>query len=120
MARVFETLDVWKNAVDLAVQIYKMTKTFPDDELYGITSQVRHVIISVSSNIAEGSGKGSKLDYIRYLKIALGSLNEVESLIIVSNRLDYIEDNDLKEINKMIETERKLLFGFIKHLEKQV
>ena len=81
MAKNYENLEVWKEAVKLAVLIYKETKGFPKEELYGLTSQLRRAIISVSINIAEGAGRSSKQEFIRFINIALGSLNETESLV---------------------------------------
>jgi four helix bundle protein len=116
MGRTFEKLEAWKYAIKLATQIYEITKKFPEDELYGITSQIRRAIISISSNIAEGSGVNSKLNYIRHLKIANGSLYEVESLLIVAHRLGYIKNNEKESIINSIEKERKLLYGLITYL----
>jgi four helix bundle protein len=119
MGKTFEKLDVWKHAIDLALLIYKITRNFPKEEIYGLTSQIRRAVISISNNIAEGSGVGSNADYIRYLRIANGSLNEVESLTIIANKLSYIKNDDFNEIKRSIEKERKLLYGLIIFLEKK-
>jgi four helix bundle protein len=70
-------------------------------------------------NIAEGSGKNSKRDFIRFLNISMGSLNEVENLLMISNKLDYINKNDYKSIDILITKERKLIYGLINHLQKK-
>ena len=70
-------------------------------------------------NIAEGSGKNSKRDFIRFLNISMGSLNEVENLLMISNKLDYINKNDYKSIDELITKERKLIYGLINHLQKK-
>ena len=119
MGKTFENLDVWKHSVDLSTKIYCVSKQFPKEELYGITSQIRRAVISVTSNIAEGSGVNSNADYIRYLGIASGSLNEVESLIVVAEKLGYLKINEFKELKKSIEIERKLLYGLINYLRKK-
>ncbi len=119
MGKTFEKLDAWKHAIDLATLIYGITKRFPKDEMYGLTSQIRRAVISISSNIAEGSGVGFKADYIRHLKIANGSLNEVESLLIIANKLGYIKNDDYQTIMNSIEKERKLLYGLIIYLQKK-
>jgi len=79
MAKMYENLDVWKEPTNLAVQIYQVTKNFPKEEIWGITSQMRRASISISSNIAEGSGRKSKKDFKQFVHMASGSLNEVES-----------------------------------------
>jgi four helix bundle protein len=79
MAKMYENLDVWKEPTNLAVQIYQVTKNFPKEEIRGITSQMRRASISISSNIAEGSGRKSKKDFKQFVHMASGSLNEVES-----------------------------------------
>jgi four helix bundle protein len=119
MGKTFEKLNAWKQAIELATLIYKITKDFPKDEIYGLTSQIRRAAISISSNIAEGSGVDSKADYIRYLRIANGSLNEVESIAIVANKLNYIDNENYKNIIEKIEKERKLIYGLIIYLQKK-
>jgi four helix bundle protein len=75
MAKTFETLDVWKKSMDLGLDIYKITKNFPKEEIYGLTAQIRRAVMSVSNNIAEGSGLDSNRQFIKHLKISKGSLN---------------------------------------------
>ncbi len=83
MAKMFENLDAWKEATDLAVRIYEITKNFPKEEIFGITSQLRRAAISISSNLAEGAGRKSKKDFKQFVHIASGSLNEVDSLLYI-------------------------------------
>lgn len=83
MANTYEHLDIWKKAIDLAGGIYKVTVDFPKEEIYGLTNQICRASISISSNIAEGSGRNSAKDFLRFINIAIGSLNEVESLLFV-------------------------------------
>jgi len=73
----FKQLNVWQKAIDYTVQIYKLSKEFPDEEEYGITSQIRRAAVSISCNISEGAGKSSNKDFNRFLNMALGSANEV-------------------------------------------
>lgn len=119
MAKTFEKLEVWKCSVELALQIYQITQDFPEEEIYGLTSQIRRATISISSNIAEGSGLGSIAGFIRHLKIAIGSLNEVESLSIIANKLGYMSETDFKKIQNAIDKQGKLLYGFISYLENK-
>lgn len=116
MARTYEHLDIWKESIQLAELIYTITRRFPRDELYGIISQMRRAAISISSNIAEGSGRASKKDFAHFITIAIGSLNELESLAEVSHRLKFIAGDDHEELKLKIGHTGKLLGGFRKYL----
>jgi len=80
-------LEVWKKSMDLVSNIYKITEPFPNKELYGLTNQIRRAAVSVPSNIAEGAARSSKKEFIQFLYIALGSLSELETQIIIANSL---------------------------------
>jgi four helix bundle protein len=101
---------VWKKAIDLVEELYKLTDNFPKSELYGLTSQIRRAAVSIPSNIAEGAGRNSNKEFMHFLYIALGSLSEVETQLIIAKRLDYIDD--IRE-NKLSEI-RRMLLGLIK------
>ncbi|MEQ8904673.1 four helix bundle protein [Ekhidna sp.] len=112
----FRELKVWQRAIDLATLIYSLTKSFPESEKYGLTSQLQRAAISVSSNIAEGSGRQTKPDFKHFLSIALGSLYEIESQLVVSQKLNYISEeavntaiSEVTEIQKMIYSLRSKL-----------
>ena len=112
----FRELKVWQRAIDLATLIYSLTKSFPESEKYGLTSQLQRAAISVSSNIAEGSGRQTKPDFKHFLSIALGSLYEIESQLAVSQKLNYISEeavntaiSEVTEIQKMIYSLRSKL-----------
>ena len=102
---------VWKRSIDLAKNIYQITKTFPKEELYGITAQIRKSAVSVASNIAEGAAKGTSREYARFLNISLGSLAELETQLIIAERIEYLKDTELLT---EIETIRKMLIGLIR------
>ena len=104
---------VWKKAIDLVEEVYTLTDFFPKNELYGLTSQVKRAIVSVPSNIAEGAAKSSEKEFVRYLYIALGSLSEVETQLIIARRLGYIAD--ILE-SKLIEI-RRMLLGLIRKVD---
>ncbi len=91
---IFKTIKAWQKADDLVVKIYDKTKNFPRHELYGLTSQLRRASISVCANIAEGAGRGSLRDYIRFLHIAKGSLSELEYLLHISHRLRDLSSDE--------------------------
>ncbi len=92
MQSYYQNLDVWKKAIDFIEQIYIFTSKFPKEEIYGITSQMRRAAVSIASNIAEWSWKQSNPDFIRYLYISKGSAMEIETQIIISKRLWYIDN----------------------------
>ena len=87
-------LEVWKKSMDLVSNIYKITESFPNKELYGLTNQIRRAAVSIPSNIAEGAARNSKKEFIQFLYIALGSLSELETQIIIANRLEYLKNLD--------------------------
>lgn len=89
----FKNLDVWKLGIENAFSVYRATESFPKSEQYGMTSQLRRAAVAVPANIAEGYGRRSAPDYVRFLRIAKGSLNELETLLILSADLGYIEDS---------------------------
>ena len=117
MAKMYENLDAWKEATNLAVQVYKITKNFPKEEIFGITSQLRRASISVSSNIAEGAGRKSKKDFKQFVHMASGSLNEVESLLHICSRLDLITGHPYKELKESAEKLGRLIGGLLKYLD---
>lgn len=91
----FEKLKVWQHSLEFVKNIYQITDKFPKAELYCLTSQLRRAAISISSNIAEGSSRNSLKDQARYTEIAFGSLIEVLNQLIIANKLNYIEDQEL-------------------------
>ena len=91
MTKGVEGLRVWQEARKLAGQIYQLTKCFPDEEKYNFTSHLRRAGVSVMSNIAEGQGRYSRKDFVRFLYLARGSLYEVQSLVILANDLGYLD-----------------------------
>ena len=116
MAKMYENLEAWKEAVNLAIQIYEITKNFPKEEIYGVTSQLRGASISISSNIAEGSGRKSKKDFKQFVHIASGSLNEVESLRHICSRLNLVTADSYKELEESTERLGRLVGGLLKYL----
>ena len=99
----FEKLEVWQNSIQLSKLIYNLTLSFPKEETYGLTSQIRRAMISVSSNIAEGSSKNSLKDQARFSEIAFGSLLEVLNQIILAFELSYISEENYIDCRNKIE-----------------
>ncbi|MGB3189623.1 MAG: four helix bundle protein [Limnoraphis sp.] len=112
---------VWQKAIELVVKVYQITKTFPQQERYALTSQIQRAVTSIPANIAEGWGRGSTKEYIHHLKISRGSLMELETHLIVAQRLQYILNlESLKLIQQEIEVIGKMLNKLIISLEKRI
>jgi len=107
-------LNIWKEGIELVTRIYKIAKKFPDEEKFGLISQMRRAAVSVPSNIAEGAARKNDKEFIQFLYIALGSLSELETQIIISTNLGFCkEDSLLNETEKLI----KSVLSFIKYLK---
>ena len=117
MLKNYKELKVWQKSYHLCLEIYRITKGFPKNEQYGLTSQIRSATVSVPSNIAEGYGKKTTFDYLRSLYIAYGSCCELETQILLSGDLGYIEDNDIKELLEKIGEIERMLKALIRSLE---
>jgi four helix bundle protein len=115
----YKELDVWINSKKLVKDTYLMTKGFPKEELYGITSQIRRSAVSVPANIAEGHGRNHSKDSIQFFHISRGSLYELETLIILATDLEYLSETNSKQLLSNIETCRKLLNGLIRYFESK-
>lgn len=114
----YQDLEVWKKAMELVTDIYKVTQTFPKEELYSMTNQLRRASVSVPANIAEGWGRGTTKEYMQFLRIARGSLLEVETLMTISRNLGYVNAQiqepilqKILEISKMVNA----LINSLKH-----
>ncbi|MBT4870445.1 MAG: four helix bundle protein [Candidatus Diapherotrites archaeon] len=112
----FKKLKVWQESRELVKEIYKITEKFPMNEQYGITSQMRRAVTSISANIAEGCGKATQKEFRRFLVIANGSNKEVENFLIISNDLGYVNGVQLGEISQRYEKIGKMLTSLIKKL----
>jgi len=115
----FRNLEIWKRSISLVTEIYKLTNSFPQHERYGLTSQMQRAAVSCPSNIAEGSAKSSKKDFVRFLEISLGSLLELETELIVSFNLGYINSARFDEIQASLIELQKMINGFKNHLDKE-
>ena len=113
-----KNLEVWKKAVELTVSIYKLVNNLPKEEIYGLKQQICRSAVSVPSNIAEGCGRNSDKETLKFVSIALGSLAELETQIIISEQLGYL--CDISEIYELIKNVNALLIGLKRRLEKDV
>jgi len=105
----FEQLEVWQESQNLAVLVYGATKSFPSDELFAITNQLRRAASSISANIAEGFGRKTNKDKIHFYVMAYGSLLEVKNFLYLSNKLHYLNDKNLEDILKQCVSCQKLI-----------
>jgi four helix bundle protein len=110
-------LDVWKMSMELCRDVYKISKILPDEEKYGLTSQIKRAVISIPSNIAEGAARNSKKEFIQFLSIAQGSLAELETqLVLCCHYLDLIPEEKLTDIFVKMERISKMITGLKKSL----
>ena len=117
--QTYRDLEVWQRAMELTVQIYKITECFPDDERYGLTSQIQRSAVSIPSNIAEGHGRVYRKDYVRHLSIARGSLAEVETQLAIAVRLEFVNRNQALPLWAMAQDVGKMLNRLIQSLAKE-
>jgi four helix bundle protein len=119
--RDYTKIEACKLADDLAVEIYRMTREFPREEIYGLTSQMRRAAVSVPANIAEGSARESKKDYLHFLYIARASLTETQYLLHLAGRLDYISSSEVSDrIGQQSRRTYGCLYGLIQAVEREV
>ena len=114
--KTHKDLNVWKEAMKFAKQIYLLTADFPKEETYGLVSQIRRSAVSIPSNIAEGAARNSSKEFIQFLYIALGSLSELETQLLLSEEIGIIK---YSKVENNIEQIRKMLVGLIKHLKEK-
>ena len=112
----YKDLIVWQKAMDLTVELYRLTKTMPKDELYGLTNQLRRASVSIPSNIAEGNGRASTGDYVRFLIIARGSVAEVETQLLLCERLDFLTQEDNLSALELCDEIGRMLTSMMKKL----
>jgi four helix bundle protein len=118
--RNYTELETWRRAMDLAEAVYTLTKEYPRDEAYGLTAQTRRSAVSVPSNVAEGQGRGSTRDFVRFLTVARGSLCELETQLRLGSRLKYVSEPTIDTLLKQSATVGKLLNGLIRSVAPPV
>lgn len=107
----FESLDSWQIAIKYAEAVYRSTLTFPRDEVFGLTSQLRRSAVSVSANLAEGCGRTSPKDFVRYIEIAFGSLMETISHLTIAHRMNYIGKDEFESLYQQADRLGRMLSG---------
>ncbi len=111
-------LDVWKLSMDFVENIYRESHRFPKEEMYGLTSQIRRAAVSIPSNIAEGASRQSPKEFVQFLYISLGSLSEVETQLMLAQRLGYAKE--IKTLLMNATTIKKMLNGLITHMKGRI
>ncbi|MBN1414153.1 MAG: four helix bundle protein [Bacteroidales bacterium] len=116
--KTHKNLKGWQKSISFVTAIYELTKTFPKDEIYGITSQLRRAAIFIPSNIAEGSARKNTKEFIQFLYVSLGSAAELETQLIISMNLGYIDNQKSIAFQKDLEEILRMISGLIKSLKK--
>lgn len=119
MMKTHKDLDAWKNAIELVVAIYSLTKSYPKEELFGLMSQMRRAAVSIPSNIAEGAGRNHDKEFQQFLYIALGSVAELDTQLLLSERLEYVTRSEFEELNNLITLIRSQISGLVKYLKNK-
>ena len=117
--RAHEKLDVWKKGIDFVVALYKATESFPKDEKFGLTSQLRRAAVSIPANIAEGARRKSYKEFAYFLSNSQGSASEVETELLIANRLKYVSDETYRLLSSSLDEIGRMLTGLGHHLENK-
>ena len=119
MEKPHKKLNVWKTAMQLVVEVYRLTESFPPRETYNLTSQIRRASVSIPSNIAEGAARQTRKEFINYLHTAQGSLSELDTQLEIAVRLGYLEKKDCETLDDQMQQIDKMITGLIRH-QKEV
>ena len=111
-------LDVWKSAIDLVMGIYEATALFPREELFGLITQMRRAAVSIPSNISEGAARQTGKEFIQFLFIALGSASELETQLIIANKLNLFDKSIYPDLENDIKSIRILILGLVRSLKE--
>lgn len=117
--KTFRDLDTWQQAYTLGLEIYRVTKHFPKEESFGLTSQMRRAVVSVSSNIAEGFARQGIADKSHFYAMAHGSLTEIQSQLYIARGIEYLNEADFSDIYRQTVITHKLLTGLIKSTKQR-
>ena len=114
----FKELKVWQKSIDVSVKVYKISSQFPDSERFNLISQVRRSAVSIPSNIAEGAGRNTNGEFVQFLGISNGSSYELETQMIIAQKLNYLSESELEVFSKEIQEVQKMIYSFQNHLKK--
>lgn len=118
--KTYTELFVWQKSMELVTNIYKDTKSFPKEEIYGLTSQIRRCSVSIPSNIAEGFGRKSQPDFIRFLKISMGSLFELQTQLRISKNIEYLNESRFNTLFEETREVERMLSSFIQSITQSI
>lgn len=116
----YKNLILWQHSMELVTSIYTVTKTFPESEKFNLISQFNRAVVSIPSNMAEGYGRESAKNYIQFLKISIGSVYEVETLLLISRNLNYLSSEKYLEFQNLLEEISKFLNGLISSIQRKI
>ena len=116
LVKTYRELDIWQKGMDLAAYVYEITKVFPKEEKFGLTSQMRRCAVSITSNIAEGTARNSYKDFINFLHYTLGSVAELETQLLLSHKFGYIKDDHHSQLEEI----RRKTLNYIKYLKTKL
>ncbi|HKP45029.1 MAG TPA: four helix bundle protein [Pyrinomonadaceae bacterium] len=114
--RPHETLDVWKKSIDFVVAVYQATESFPNDEKFGLTSQLRRASVSIPANIAEGAGRRSSKEFAHFLSNSQGSASEVDTELLIANKLAYLAEEKYVSLRAALDEIGRMITGLSKSL----
>jgi four helix bundle protein len=117
--RAFRELKVWQKGHELTLDIYRAARTFPKDEMYGLTSQLRRSAVSIPANIAEGCARGSGAELRHFLQIAMGSASEVEYYVLLAHELDYLDGSQYEILSSKVTEVKRMLSSFVQKLRAE-
>jgi four helix bundle protein len=117
--RDFRRLLVWEKSHRLTLDVYKFSGSFPQSELYGLTSQIRRASVSIAANIAEGCGRSSQMDFARFLHIAMGSASELQYHLLLAHELDFLKPQTYERLNSQVIEVKRMLTGLITQLTRK-
>jgi four helix bundle protein len=116
--QTYKGLKVWQKAIDLVEPVYVLTKNFPNDEKFGLVSQMRRAAVSVPANIAEGYGRTHRGDYLRHLSFSRGSLLELETHLVIAGRLGFVGSENEIDLAQRVQEVDRMLYGLIESLSE--
>jgi four helix bundle protein len=118
--RNYRDLQVWSKAYALSLDLYRLSRTFPREEIYGITSQLRRAAVSIGANLAEGCGRRTNAEMARFVRIAMGSASELDHHLLLCKDLGFLQDEDYKRVLRRLIEVRKMLGALLESIEEEL
>lgn len=118
--KTHKDLDVWKLSIEFVTEIYNLTKYFPKEEQFGLTNQIRRASVSIPSNIAEGAGRRSDKEFLQFLYISMGSIQEIDTQLLISLNLNYLTKSEYEILLTKLDQISKMISGLIKFVKERL